>query len=187
MSNVRLMMKFKSFWNILLMGCIKIKQKRVFLLSGPPASGKSTWVRSRLTKGSEWISRDNVRFSIVKEDEEYFSHEDEVFDTFIAYINQSLKDPDIHTIYIDATHLNKRARHKVLSRIRKRNISELNCVCICVPQSGCQERNALREGRARVPAAAIENMFKSYTYPEIDEGFAHVYEVDADGVTLLRR
>ena len=123
----------------------------------------------------------------MKEDEEYFSHEDEVFDTFIAYINQSLKDPDIHTIYIDATHLNKRARHKVLSRIRKRNISELNCVCFCVPPNVCQERNALREGRARVPAAAIENMFKSYTYPEIDEGFAHVYEVDADGVTLLRR
>ena len=162
-------------------------KKTVYLLSGPPASGKSTWVRSQLTKGSEWISRDNVRFSIVKEDEEYFSHEDEVFDTFIAYINKALEDPDIHTIYIDATHLNKRARHKVLSRIRKRNISELNCVCFCVPQSVCQERNALREGRARVPAAAIENMFKSYTYPEIDEGFAHVYEVDADGVTLLRR
>lgn len=162
-------------------------KKTVYLLSGPPASGKSTWVRSQLTKGSEWISRDNVRFSIVKEDEEYFSHEDEVFDTFIAYINKALEDPNIHTIYIDATHLNKRARHKVLSRIRKRNISELNCVCFCVPPSVCQERNALREGRARVPAAAIENMFKSYTYPEIDEGFAHVYEVDADGVTLLRR
>lgn len=162
-------------------------KKTVYLLSGPPASGKSTWVRSQLTKGSEWISRDNVRFSIVKEDEEYFSHEDEVFDTFIAYINKALEDPDIHTIYIDATHLNKRARHKVLSRIRKRNISELNCVCFCVPPSVCQERNALREGRARVPAAAIENMFKSYTYPEIDEDFAHVYEVDADGVTLLRR
>lgn len=162
-------------------------KKTVYLLSGPPASGKSTWVRSQLTKGSEWISRDNVRFSIVKEDEEYFSHEDEVFDTFIAYINQSLEDPDIHTIYIDATHLNKRARHKVLSRIRKRNISELNCVYFRVPPSVCQERNARREGRARVPAAAIENMFKSYTYPEIDEGFAHVYEVDADGVTLLRR
>ena len=187
MSNVRLMMKFKSFWKILLMGCIKMKQKRVFVLSGPPASGKSTWVRSQLTKGAEWISRDNVRFSIVKEDEEYFSHEDEVFDTFIAYINKALKDPDIHTIYIDATHLNKRARSKVLSRIRKRNISELNCVCFCVPPSICQERNALREGRAKVPAAAIENMFKSYTYPGIDEGFAHVYEVDADGVTLLRR
>lgn len=123
----------------------------------------------------------------MKEDEEYFSHEDEVFDTFIAYINKALEDPDIHTIYIDATHLNKHARHKVLSRIRKRNISELNCVCFCVPPSVCQERNALREGRAKVPAAAIENMFKSYTYPEIDEGFAHVYEVDADGVTLLRR
>lgn len=178
MLSVKHSMKLKSFVLILPMGCIRMKQKKVYVLSGPPASGKSSWVRSQLTKGSEWISRDNVRFSIVKEDEEYFSHEDEVFDTFIAYINQTLEDPDIHTIYIDATHLNKRARRKVLSRVRKQNIGELNCVCFSTPREICQMRNALRTGRARVPAAVIDNMFNAYTYPGIDEGFTHVYEVD---------
>ena len=47
---------------------MKMKKKKVYLLSGPPASGKSTWIREHMTPHSEWISRDKVRFSIVKED-----------------------------------------------------------------------------------------------------------------------
>ena len=114
-----------------------MNQKKVFLLSGIPGSGKSTWARKNLTPTTEWISRDNVRFSIVNEDEEYFSHEDEVFDTFISYINQMLEDPRVDTIFIDATHLNKRSRDKTLNRIRKERIDELNCVCFVTPLSIC--------------------------------------------------
>ena len=159
-----------------------MKGKTVFLLSGPPASGKSTWVRSNMTLGSEWISRDNVRFAIVREDEDYFSHEDEVFDTFINYINQTLEDPNIHTIYIDATHLNKRSRNKTISRIQKKNISEINCVCFTTPKAVCHVRNSLRAGRARVPASAIDNMFNSYSLPTGDEGFDHIYDVNENGI-----
>ena len=158
-----------------------MKLKRVYLLSGPPASGKSTWVRTNITPGSEWISRDNVRFAIVNENEEYFSHEDEVFDTFINYINQTLENPNIHTIYIDATHLNRRSRNKTLNRVRKQNIGELNCVCFTTPLEVCIARNHLREGRAKVPQSAIENMFKACAAPTAAEGFNHVYAVDENG------
>ena len=158
-----------------------MKPKRVYLLSGPPASGKSTWVRTNITPGSEWISRDNVRFAIVSENEEYFSHEDEVFDTFINYINQTLENPNIHTIYIDATHLNRRSRNKTLNRVRKQNIGELNCVCFTTPLEVCIARNHLREGRAKVPQSAIENMFKACAAPTAAEGFNHVYAVDENG------
>ena len=153
-------------------------------MSGPPASGKSSWVREHLARGSEWISRDNVRFSIIKDDEDYFAHEDEVFDTFINYINQTLEDPDIDTIYIDATHLNRRSRHKTLSRVHKQNISELNCVCFTTPLDICIARNHLRQGRAKVPQSAIENMFKACAAPTAAEGFDHVYAVDAEGTTV---
>ena len=159
-----------------------MKQKTVYLLSAPPAAGKSSWVRSNMTIGSEWISRDNVRFSIVDEDEEYFSHEEEVFDTFISYINQTLLDPEIHTIFIDATHLNRRSRNKTLSRIRKNNIEELICVCFDTPIEVCQARNALRAGRTKVPAKVIENMFNSYSYPTPEEGFDKIYIVNKDGI-----
>ena len=160
-----------------------MKLKRVYLLSGPPASGKSTWIRTNITPGSEWISRDNVRFAIVSEDEEYFSHEDEVFDTFINYINQTLENPDIHTIYIDATHLNRRSRNKTLNKVRKQNIGELNCVCFTAPREVCQARNSLRPGRQRVPTTAIDNMYNAFAMPTAAEGFTHVYEVDANGIT----
>ena len=75
-----------------------MKQKKVYLLAGIPGSGKSTYVRQHLIPGAEWISRDNVRFAILTDEDDYFAHEDDVFDTFINYINQTLNDDDIHTI-----------------------------------------------------------------------------------------
>ena len=159
-----------------------MKQKKVFLLAGPPGCGKSTWVRSQLVPGAEWISRDNVRFSILTDKDDYFAHEDDVFDTFINYINQTLEQNDIHTIYIDATHLNKRSRDKVLRRVRKENITELNCVCFDVPLETCYSRNNLRAGRSRVPQTAIANMYQSYRFPDKTvEKFNHVFIVNEDG------
>ena len=160
-----------------------MKKKKVFLMSGPPASGKSTWIREHRTVNSEWISRDKVRFSIVGEDEAYFSHEDEVFDTFIAYINQTLENPDIEEIFIDATHINKKSRYKTTSRIDMKNVEELNCVWFNVRNEVCQLRNSMREGRERVPSTAIDNMFKAYKYPDFDEKFDHLYIVNENGDT----
>lgn len=158
-----------------------MKQKKVFLLSGIPGSGKSTWVRNHLTPTSEWISRDRVRFAIVSEDEEYFSHEDEVFDTFIAYINQMLNDPNKDTIYIDATHLNKASRWKTLNKLHLSKVTELNSVCFITPLDICQERNLRRSGREIVPETVINNMFKSFVIPNKNEGFDHVYTIDENG------
>ena len=159
-----------------------MKQKKVFLLAGPPASGKSTWIRANVTQGSEWISRDSVRFAIVGEDEEYFSHEDEVFDTFINYINQTLENPNIDQIFIDATHLNRRSRRKTISRIQMASVEELNCIYFTTPKAVCQARNNLRKGRSKVPASAIDNMFNSYSVPTEDEGFTHIYNVNENGI-----
>ena len=159
-----------------------MNKKEVWLTCGIPGSGKSTWIREQLKPGSEWISRDNVRFSIIKVNEEYFSHEDEVFDTFIDYINQTLKNPDINTIYIDATHLNKNSRYKVLSKINKKNIAQLNCICFTTPLDLCIERNNLRQGRERVPETTIRNMFKSYRIPSAEEGFNHIYTINENRI-----
>lgn len=159
-----------------------MKQKKVFLLAGPPGCGKSTWVRANMTVGSEWISRDNVRFAIIKDDEDYFAHEDEVFDTFINYINQTLENPNIDQIFIDATHLSRRSRRKTTSRIRMANVEELNCICFTTPKAVCHARNNLREGRSKVPASAIDNMFNAYSLPTKDEGFTHIYDINENGI-----
>lgn len=160
-----------------------MKRKKVWLMCGIPGSGKSTWIRSRLVPGAEWISRDNVRFAILTDEDDYFAHEDDVFDTFINYINQTLEKDEIHTIYIDATHLNKRSRDKVLRRIHKDNICDLTCVCFDVPLAVCHARNNLRSGRFRVPASAIDNMYNSYRHPDkSQEHFDHILVVDENGI-----
>ncbi len=143
-----------------------MKSKRVWLLSGLPGSGKSTWVKKQLEiKGGFWASRDAVRFSMVAEDEPYFEHETEVFNEWIRQIHEALGNPLIEDIYIDATHLNDRSREKTLSRLPKENIHEIINVVFAIPIETCLERNRQRTGRAVVPDEVIRNMAKSFKAP----------------------
>ena len=158
-----------------------MKLKKVFLLSGPPACGKSTLAAKCSNDEAIWISRDKIRFALLQPGDDYFSCEFEVFEQFINAINSALANEDISEIYIDATHLNQRSREKTLRRVHKDNIGELNAIYFSTPRSICQERNNLREGRAKVPMTVINNMYNSYVYPTYKEGFNHIYKVDENG------
>lgn len=162
-----------------------MKQKKVYMLAGIPGAGKSSWCRARMALGCEWISRDKVRFSILDKTDAYFAKEDDVFDTFINYINQTLENENIHTVFIDATHITQKSRNKVLRRIHhKENISELNCVYFDVPVAVCHSRNNLREGRAKVPASVIDHMAFDFQIPNKNfEKFDHIFVVDENGDT----
>ncbi len=144
-----------------------MKSKRVWLLSGIPGSGKSTWIKQQIAeKGGFWASRDAVRFSMVSEDEPYFERETEVFNAWIGQICDALDNPLIEDIYVDATHLNDRSREKTLSRLPKENINKITNIVFMVPIETCLERNAMRTGRAVVPDEVILNMAKFFKMPK---------------------
>lgn len=157
--------------------------KNVYLTCGPPAVGKTSFITKNLSnfKNSIWISRDLIRFLLLKDGEHYFSHEKEVFNSFIKEINKALEDPEIENIFIDATHLNQKSRNKTLSRLKKELITELNCIVFTTPLKECLIRNAKRQGRGQVPSDVIIDMFKCFTYPSKDEGFDKIWVVNENG------
>ena len=136
--------------------------KKVWLLSGVPGSGKSTWVRKQIAeKGGVHCSRDEIRFSLLKDGEEYFAHEDEVIDIWRNKVKDAIENPEVEDIYIDATHLTEKARQKTISALPEGDY-EITTVFFNVPLEICIKRNENRTGRAYVPPETIRNMYKSY-------------------------
>lgn len=149
--------------------------KHLILLCGIPASGKSTFAHKCIERATDkvvYISRDEVRFSIVKEDEEYFSHENEVFKTFINKINEALADETISAIYVDATHINERSRNKTLDALNLKDVI-ITVIDFDEPVEVCLERNENREGRAYVPKSAIRRMSAQKEKPSMCERYQY--------------
>lgn len=147
---------------------------KLFLMMGAPGSGKSYWATNHLSKNDIYISRDEIRFSLISDEDEYFAKETEVFDIFINKINQYLNEG--FNVFADATHLNPASRNKTISRI-KAKVDEINVIFLDTSLSVCLERNALREGRKFVPETVIKNMYNSIKIPEKEEGISKVYIV----------
>jgi predicted kinase len=113
-----------------------------------------------------YISRDEVRFSILKDGEDYFAHEDEVFEEFVRRANEAINNKEILNVIIDATHLNWPSRRKILSRLD--NNWNITAVVFNTPLPICLERNEKREGRAKVPRGVVRRMFYQFTDPHND-------------------
>ena len=140
----------------------------LYLMCGVPGCGKSTWINKNKIDTDVVISRDVVRFSLVKENEDYFSKENLVFNTFIDQINEAI-DNHVSTIFVDATHINETSRNKVLDRLHLSDEVKVIPVFIKEDLETCLHRNSLREGRANVPEKAIIRMYNSLHAPNFNE------------------
>lgn len=164
-----------------------MKQKRLFLLSGVAGAGKSTWAKKQVeTNGGVWISRDVIRFALVPEGEDYFSREDEVFSRFISDIQEQINNPIATNIYVDATHLNKTARDRVLKRLNLTTLDEVNCVFFDITADVAIERNKPRTGQAHVPPSVIRKMALTHIMPKDDEKFTHIIIIDKEGNEVIK-
>ena len=146
--------------------------KTLYIMCGTPGSGKTWFAKNKLMKGCDWeyISRDEVRFSMIKDDEEYFSHETAVFKAFIGKITFALEYGN-DNIIADATHLNWGSRRKLLKTLEMYMPLEGVDVILVVIEAKLKdilERNKLRSGRARVPEETIRRMYASMSDPEKD-------------------
>ena len=125
------------------------------------------------------ISRDNLRFAMLSEDDDYFAYEDEVRKKFFELIQQYTTKSEFETIFIDATHLTPKARRQARSYMAFDSYKI--AISFEIPLNVALERNAKRSGRALVPDTAIYNMYNCYKIPTLIEGFDEIWHVDAEG------
>lgn len=147
--------------------------KYLIMFCGPAGCGKSTEAKrmqdSMTAQGYSvaYVSRDDIRYSLISENADYFSEEKKVFSKFLSAINSNLTNHDM--VIVDATHLNRRSRGKVLEEIKFRSDTTLFCLYMTTPENIAQQLNRKREGRARVPENVISQMYERYEHPTFDE------------------
>lgn len=152
---------------------------KLYISCGIPGSGKSTFLKANKGKDEVIISRDDIRFSLLEEGEEYFSRENEVFKKFITQITDSINLG--YNTYADATHLNNTSREKLLRALDKAGCkpSATEVIFFDVPLDICLARNEkCKDTKAYVPRGVIRRMFNQLTYP-IE--FPTIWLVDKDG------
>ena len=143
--------------------------KTLWIMVGAPGSGKSWAARNILNKGLGWryVSRDEVRFSIITDEDEYFEKEDLVFSTFIQRIKSAINEEGIFNIIADATHLNWASRRKLLRAIGETNL-DIIPVVMSAPIEEILQNNEERTGRSCVPRSIVRRMNLQMTDPKDD-------------------
>lgn len=156
-------------------------------MMGQPGSGKSTFIKNtNFKKPFKVVSRDEIRFSLVDEKEEYFSKENLVFKTFIKEIEDASKSNAC--VIADATHLNAASRRKLLSNINQSLFSEIDVVWIKTSLEQSIKQNDMRKGtRAFVPKGVIKRMFFQMTPPNFSEGFNKIIEVENGKICIRKK
>ena len=140
----------------------------LYILCGPSASGKSTWAHTFISKDSQkdirYVSRDEIRFSLLKGNENYFAHEKQVFKKFAGTITQALVDG--FDVIADATHLNIFSRKKLTNAIDKIYTDyQIVYVIFDISLQKMLERNKQRIGLAQVPDEVLERMHRDFSPP----------------------
>ena len=142
-----------------------MNKPNLYIFVGAPASGKSYWAEHHMNEHTKWISRDAIRFSIMKENDDYFQNESKVYKTFIHQIQEALDSG--FDVFADATHINWASRSKLLNALHLDNVN-VNCIVFKAPLELCEQRNIARPGLACVPAKILRNMYGRTQHPKTD-------------------
>ena len=156
----------------------------LYISCGLPGSGKSTFLNDVKSNDEVIVSRDDIRFSLLKPGEPYFSHEHQVFNVFTDTIIKNIKAGK--NVYADATHLNSSSRNKLIYGLFNKGChpSKIVAIYFDIPLATCIERDKLRSGTNRyVGSTIIENMARNTYKPnlEFERNICELFIVDADG------
>lgn len=159
------------------------------LMVGVPGSGKSTFAEKMEKEYNALrVSRDVIRFSMVAEDEKYFSKETEVFNTFAREIAAKLFCG--YNVIADATHITIKSRAKLINAVKRglklisgnenyleENV-ELQAYVVRKSLERTLEQNENRKGtRSYVPESVIRRMNEQFEDISTEENFETIIRI----------
>lgn len=148
---------------------------KMYLMIGCPGVGKSYYIQQHKNPGTRVISRDTIRFSMLEDNDEYFSKEKEVYKEFIRQIDEAIEANEI--FYVDQTSLNYNSRKKLFNSLKQKP-DKVIAIYLKSSLDKILKQNSLREGRALVPEDAVRNMFYSIEEPKLEEGFEEIWTIE---------
>lgn len=153
----------------------------LYIMCGPAGSGKSTWIQNHVKPNAAIVSRDQIRFSLIKPDEDYFSKENDVKRIFWFKINEALNNGQ--DTFVDQTSLTRKSREYLLLHVS--GYDHANVIWINVPLKQAIAQNETRKpGWAYVPEHVIREMYNEFEEPQLDEGFYRIFKYENNKMTM---
>ena len=145
----------------------------LYVLSGLPGSGKSTWgfLFNKSHPNTFIISSDNIRKEIGGEFQ-YFGNEAKVWDEYYSRANRYASDLKDCSVILDSTNLTNEIRKGIIKRVP--SFDKYVLVIFEVPFEICIERNKMRSPDRIVPQNIMENMHN--TYEKLDEDTKRLFQ-----------
>lgn len=149
----------------------------LLIACGVPGAGKTTFLKKAVKNlkenynlSVEYVSRDEIRFSMLEESDDYFSKEKEVYKEFCNRIQKAIDNKDV--IIADATHITRKSREKLLKSLDLTGVN-ISCISFEPTLEWCLDRNEERTGRAYVPREVIKSMYEQFEPPNKDENYKY--------------
>lgn len=147
---------------------------KIILLTGWPASGKTTYAQSycRANPNTIHINADKMRL-IVAGDESNMKLDGVVWATLERMAEYLLISG--YSLVIDNLNKNKKARKQWI-KLAKQYLCSIECHKMLTPYGVCIERNSRRE--RKVPHFVYEKFATDFEEPALEEGFDKIVNIE---------
>ena len=161
--------------------------KDIYILVGPPASGKTTWIQKAFQGEVFTVSTDDIIQEIADDDDLTY---DEAFTKYIKAAERIMWEDFDHfvageyePIVVDRTNMSVKSRRKFFERLRnfhKGHGYKIHAVVFPKPEGEEYERRLNSRPGKTIPEAVINGMLAAFQMPTTEEGFdtVSVYEAE---------